>query len=300
MIDLHNHLLPGVDDGAKKVEETLEFLRLARRDGVKVVVATPHMKPGVYDNHRETILERVALVREAAKGDEAEGVTVLPGAEVYFTADLPARVRANALMTVGDGGRYLLLELPYQQIPMQVDDTIFQLRLLRVTPLMAPDGSKTSTFVGGDVAGISVSSKHKAQAWDFLKWTLDEQAQVEIIAKNGDLPGRTDLSGNPSFRTLVARRPRPPPRPRRRPMLRRGLIHVLASDGHDVRYRPPILSEGVRAAAAEVGETAARRMVEDTPQAILDGKDVEFEEPGPPMPGRGFAARLRSLFSRRS
>ncbi len=65
-----------------------------------------------------------------------------------------------------------------------------------VTPLMAPDGSKTSTFIGGDVAGISASSKHKAQAWDFLKWTLDEAQQVEIIAKNGDLPGRTDLSGN--------------------------------------------------------------------------------------------------------
>ena len=53
MIDLHNHLLPGIDDGAKKVEETLEFLRIARRDGIHVVVATPHMKPGVYDNSRE-------------------------------------------------------------------------------------------------------------------------------------------------------------------------------------------------------------------------------------------------------
>jgi multiple sugar transport system substrate-binding protein len=65
-----------------------------------------------------------------------------------------------------------------------------------VTALMAPDGSGTSTFIGGDVAGISATSKHKAQAWDFLKWTLDDNAQVEIIAKNGDLPGRTDLSGN--------------------------------------------------------------------------------------------------------
>jgi multiple sugar transport system substrate-binding protein len=65
-----------------------------------------------------------------------------------------------------------------------------------VTSLMSPDGSKTSTFIGGDVAGISHSTKHKAQAWDFLKWTLDDNAQVEIIAKNGDLPGRTDLSGN--------------------------------------------------------------------------------------------------------
>lgn len=65
-----------------------------------------------------------------------------------------------------------------------------------VTSLMAPDGSATSTFVGGDVAGISKSSTHKAQAWNFLQWTLEESAQVDIIAKNGDLPCRTDLTGN--------------------------------------------------------------------------------------------------------
>lgn len=61
---------------------------------------------------------------------------------------------------------------------------------------MAPDGSATSTFVGGDVAGITRSSKSPDAAWDFLKWTLDEKAQVEIIAKNGDLPARLDLTNN--------------------------------------------------------------------------------------------------------
>lgn len=65
-----------------------------------------------------------------------------------------------------------------------------------VTSLMAPDGSATSTFVGGDVAGITKSSKNADAAWDFLQWTLSENAQVEIIAKNGDLPGRLDLTGN--------------------------------------------------------------------------------------------------------
>jgi multiple sugar transport system substrate-binding protein len=65
-----------------------------------------------------------------------------------------------------------------------------------VAALPSPDGAHSSTFIGGDVAGISRSSKHKAQAWDFLKWTLNDNAQVEIITKNGDLPGRTDLAGN--------------------------------------------------------------------------------------------------------
>jgi len=265
VIDLHNHLLPGIDDGAKKVEETLEFLRISRRDGVKVVVATPHMKPGVYDNRRETILQRVALVQEAARGDEAERVTLLPGAEVYFTADLVARARAKQLMTIGDGGRYLLLELPYQQIPMQVDDTIFQLRLLGITPLMA----------------------HPER----VAYYLENIERVVASVRIGALMQVTAASLTGKFGEKA--------RDFARAMLRRNLIHVLASDGHDVRHRPPILSEAIPVVAAEVGEAAARRMVEETPQAILDGKDVEWSEPVPTLPGRGLAARLRSLFSRR-
>jgi len=65
-----------------------------------------------------------------------------------------------------------------------------------VTSLMAPDGSATSTFVGGDVAGITKSSKNVDAAWNFLQWTLEDAAQVEIIAKNGDIPARADLTGN--------------------------------------------------------------------------------------------------------
>ena len=264
MIDLHNHLLPGIDDGAKKLEETLELLRIARRDGVSVVVATPHMKPGVYDNRRETILQRVTLVREAQKGDEAEGVTLLPGAEVYFTADLVVRARAKELMTVGDRGRYVLLELPYQQAPMHVDDTIFQLRLLGVTPLMA----------------------HPERVAYYLE-------DIERVAASVRLGARTQVTAS-----SLTGRFGDKARDFARAMLARNLIHVLASDAHDVRFRPPVLSEAVRMAASLVGEAAARRLVEDTPRAILDGREVEVEETQPPPRRRGLAARLRAFFSR--
>ena len=264
MIDLHNHLLPGIDDGAKKVEETLEFLRIARRDGVQVVVATPHMKPGVYDNDRDTILQRVAMVREAARGDEAEGVELLPGAEVYYTADLAARARAGALMTVGDRGRYLLLELPYQQSPMHVDDSIFQLRLLGITPLMA----------------------HPER----VAYYLEDIERVAASVRLGALTQVTACSLTGTFGDKA--------RDFARAMLERNLVHVLASDSHDVRYRPPIMSEGLRAAAAVLGESRARRLVQDIPRAILDGKDVEVEEAVAPL-RRGMMARLASVFARR-
>jgi len=264
VIDLHNHLLPGIDDGAKKVEETLEFLRIARRDGIQVVVATPHMKPGVYDNDRDTILQRVAMVREAARGDEAEGVELLPGAEVYFTADLAARARAGALMTAGDRGRYLLLELPYQQSPMHVDDTIFQLRLLGITPVMAHP--ERVAYYLEDIHRVAASVRLGA---------LTQVTACSLTGKFGD-----------KARDFA------------RAMLERNLVHVLATDSHDVRYRPPILSEGFRAAAAVLGESRARRLVQDIPRAILDGQDVEVEEAVAP-PRRGLMARLGSLFARR-
>jgi len=265
VIDLHNHLLPGIDDGARKLEETLEFLRIARQDGVRTVVATPHMKPGVYDNTRQTILERVAMVREAARGDSAEGVELLPGAEVYFTADLTARARAGELMTVGDRGRYLLLELPYQQVPMHVDDTIFQLKLLGITPIMA----------------------HPER----VAYYLEDIRRVEASVRLGALTQVTGASITGRFGRKA--------RDFANEMLSRNLVHVLASDSHDVRYRPPVLAEAMRVASGAVGDELARRMVEDTPRAILEGREVELPDPVvPPRPRRSFVERLRSLLMR--
>lgn len=259
MIDLHNHLLPGIDDGAKRLEETLEFLRVAGRDGVRTITATPHMKPGVYDNSRTAILERIAMVKEAARGDAAaERVELLPGAEVYFTADVVERARAGQLMTVGDRGKYLLLELPYQQVPMKVDDVIFQLRLLGITPIMA----------------------HPERVAYYLE-------DFERVAASVRLGALTQVTGNSitgrfgsKARDFAVR------------MLEQNLVHIVASDSHDVRYRPPTLSDARAALAKLAGEDVARRLVEDNPRLILEGADIEADAPPPEPP------RRRGLFQR--
>jgi protein-tyrosine phosphatase len=259
MIDLHNHLLPGIDDGAKQIEETLEFLRIARRDGITAVTATPHMKPGVYDNTRAAVFEGLAKVKEAARGDEAEKVELWPGAEVYFTADVVERAKAGDLMTVADRGKYMLLELPYQQIPMKVDDTIFQLRLLGITPIMA----------------------HPER----VAYYLEDFNRVAASVRLGAL---TQVTGNSitgrfgsKARDFALR------------MLERNLIHLLASDSHDVRYRPPILSDARDAVAKLAGASVARRLVEDNPALILAGQEIASDpEPPAPLPHRGLFSRL--------
>ncbi|HET8946457.1 MAG TPA: CpsB/CapC family capsule biosynthesis tyrosine phosphatase [Candidatus Polarisedimenticolia bacterium] len=259
MIDLHNHLLPGIDDGAKRLEETIEFLRIARRDGITAVTATPHMKPGVYDNTRAAIFESIATVKEAARGDEAEQVDLLPGAEVYFTADVVDRAKAGELMTVADRGKYLLLELPYQQLPMKVDDTIFQLRLLGITPIMA----------------------HPERVAYYLE-------DFERVAASVRLGALTQVTGNSITGRFGAKAKDFAVR-----MLERNLIHILASDSHDVRYRPPTLSDAREAVTRLAGAATARRLVEDNPRAILAGEEIASEPAPPdPPPRRGFFARL--------
>jgi protein-tyrosine phosphatase len=260
MIDLHNHLLPGIDDGAKKLEESLEFLRIAGRDGVTTVTATPHMKPGVYDNTRAAILERIAMVKEASRGDAAvEKVELLPGAEVYFTADVVDRARSGELMTVADRGKYLLLELPYQQLPMKVDETIFQLRLIGITPIMA----------------------HPERVAYYLE-------DFERVAASVRLGALTQVTGNSitgrfgsKARDFAVR------------MLERGLIHIVASDSHDARHRPPTLSDARDALTKLAGEETARLLVEGNPRAILEGQTIDSDIPPPEPPGRrGFFSRL--------
>jgi len=265
MIDLHNHLLPAIDDGSKGMEETIEFLRIAGRDGVRVITATPHMKPGVYDNDRAAILDAVARVRATAEGDADAGkVELLPGAEVYYTADVVDRARRGELMTIGDRGRYVLLELPYQQLPIHVDETIFQLRLQGITPLMA----------------------HPER----VAYYLEDFDRVAASIRLGALTQVTGASVTGKFGSKA--------RDFANRMLEKNLVHVLSSDAHDVRHRPPSLSDAVRAAARLIGSEAARRLVEDNPRAILEGRVVETGEEPPERPA-GFLSRLASRFSRR-
>jgi protein-tyrosine phosphatase len=265
MIDLHNHLLPAIDDGSKGMEETLEFLRIAGRDGIRVITATPHMKPGVYDNDRAAILDAVARVRDAAQGDADAGkVELLPGAEVYYTADVVDRARRGELMTIGDRGRYVLLELPYQQLPIHVDETIFQLRLHGLTPLMA----------------------HPER----VAYYLEDFDRVAASVRLGALTQVTGASVTGKFGSKA--------REFANRMLEENLVHVLSSDAHDVRYRPPSLSDAVRGAGRLVGSEAARRLVEDNPRAILEGREVETHEEPPERPA-GFLSRLASRFGRR-
>ena len=266
MVDLHCHVLPGIDDGAESLEQSLEFCRAALEDGVSVLVATPHQKPGHFDTTPEAIREKAEDLRRALR-EAAIPVEIVEGAEVYLSADLVASLREGKVCTLGNTGRYLLLELPYQQMPLRVEETVFQLKVAGVTPVLAHP--ERIAYFTADPDRLEKLVR------------LGCLSQITADALLGGFGEKTrDLS---------------------RRLLERGLVHVISSDAHDAIHRPPVLSRARDAAAEVVGTERARQMVSDVPLSLCRGVDWEpWDLPPEPVPApAGLMDRLRSLFGGR-
>jgi protein-tyrosine phosphatase len=251
MYDLHAHNLPGVDDGAKTLEDFLKMARVAAEQGTTVMLATPHRRD-VTENHS------VAYVRDHAAGmsDElaSQGIelTLLLGMENHLDLDLPGDLSEGKALPM-NGTRYALVELPFFGYPNYVEDVLFKLQVQGVTPVLAHPER------------IEAFQKDPERLRSFVeRGMLSQVTAGSLVGHFGGRVKRLTLS-----------------------MLRRGLVHVLASDTHfPSGPRSPELRQGMEAAARVVGEDRARAMVVDTPKAIIEGAPVEPEQPLDHDPGR--------------
>jgi protein-tyrosine phosphatase len=264
MIDLHCHVLPGIDDGSATLEDSLAFCRIAVEDGVGTLVCTPHMREGFYVNRAEAIRASLEGLRREV---EAAGIPLelLPGCEVHIAPGLPEAIAAGEVMTYNDGGRYLLLELPYRQYPVKVEDLVFSLKLAGVTPVLA----------------------HPER----IRFFQDDLGRVETLVRMGCLGQLTSSSLTGTFGARV--------RDLSEEMIHRGLVHLLGSDAHDTSYRPPRLAAARDRWAALAGPEAAERATESWPRAILRGEPLEPPEPRPRRAGPGRGGLLSRLLRRR-
>ena len=254
MYDVHAHVLPGIDDGARTAEEALEMARVAHRDGTRVMLATPHRR----DVGERTSLEAVrGLVAELNQQMERHGLElrVALGMENHLDPDLLADVQAGKALCM-NGSRYILVELDFFQYPHYTDEVIFQLQIQGLTPVIA-------------------HPERQAQL----------QANPELLvrlAERGVLAQLTAGSLLGSFGRGVQRVARR--------MVRRRLVQVLASDCHRPnRHRSPVLSAGAAEVARLCGEEVARAMVVDTPRALVEDLPIPPPEPLAAPPRRWWA-----------
>ncbi len=263
VIDTHCHLLPGLDDGAPDDAVALAMARLAVADGVTAIVATPHMREGDYLNERPTVIEAVEHFRELL-AREAVPLAIEPGSEVHLSARLVERIVERRILAYGDrqpeAGRpaYLLLECPYRNRPIRLEETVFELLLGGIVPVIA----------------------HPER----IRWFQEDPTRYEALVTRGVLGQMTTSSllgtFGKSVQTLAES------------FVRRGLVHLLASDAHDTEYRPPLLAEGRRRWAELAGEASAESATAGIPRALVEGRAIEVAPPRAEPRPRGLWERL--------
>lgn len=128
MIDLHNHILPGLDDGAADLAESLEIARQFVSEGVTAVAATPHLDPSRESGAPAPLVDEVVAHVRAAIQDAGIGLDVVRGQELYFTPEALPLIEQGEVCTLG-GSRSILIELPFDTRPLYLDDALFRAQL---------------------------------------------------------------------------------------------------------------------------------------------------------------------------
>ena len=136
LIDLHCHMLPGVDDGAKDLPMALNMARAAVNQGISHILLTPHHMDGDYTNHKKDVLVRVEKFQQAID-DAGIPLIVFPGQEVHLTGELLEAIDNDDILYMDEDGHYLLLELPRSGIPEYTKDMVFELLARGITPVLA-------------------------------------------------------------------------------------------------------------------------------------------------------------------
>ncbi len=244
MIDLHNHMLPGIDDGSRDWEQSLEMAWLAVDDGIEGVVCTPHWGYSFYKSARSDILRTYQLFREKLE-DRKIPLKIYPGAELHFHQDIPRRIWDETALTLNDTGRYALIELPHESLPENTERLLGSLLYQKVIPVIShPERN----------AGFLRNPRR-------LLKLIEMGALAQITASS--LLGR--FGGEVQKFTVF--------------LLEHRMAHVLATDAHGSQTRSPQLAAAHREAERIVGKEAARAMVLDTPSKIIRGDSVGLAEP---------------------
>ena len=261
MIDIHSHIMPEVDDGARSMQEALEMASIAAADGIEQIVSTPHMFNGLSQNPEPSeILERVARLNEAVAAVCGGRLTILPGNEVHISHEIAEQAKRNRVTKINQAN-YMLVEFPQFTVPLGAGDLFYNLLLQGVHPIL-----------------VHPERNSEIQTRPRIVADLVERGvliQVTAMSVTGEF--------GPAARTCAES------------LLRHNCVHFLATDAHRPTRRPPILSKGRDAAAAIIGEDRARKLVEDHPRAAINGISIAVE---PPIPFEKASKPRRSFFSR--
>lgn len=235
MIDLHNHLLPGIDDGAPDLDTALQLAKIAISDGTTHMVCTPHIHPGRYENTQDTINQALTVFQQGLL-EHGLNLQVSAAAEVRFGMELMIGVKTNSIPFLGQwqGKKVMLLEFPHGEMPFAAEKLTSWLLQNNIIPMIAhPERNK----------GLMREPSK-------LKPFIEQGCLLQVTS--GSVAGNFGATAQ----ELAIQ------------FLEHNWVTILASDAHNIEHRPPLLSAGLAVATEVLGADAAQRLVMDNPWQI--------------------------------
>jgi protein-tyrosine phosphatase len=235
MIDVHCHLLPGIDDGAQTLNDSIELINLAIADGITHIVATPHIHPGRFNNDTASIATAYSQVMRWVKQTKAP-IKLSTAAEVRISIELLQMLEHHTIPFVGqwDGYNVMLLEMPHSHILPGSDKLIKLLLNNKIRPLIAhPE-----------------RNKEIMAAPEKIKPFVDQGCLLQVTA--GALVGRF---GTPAQKVATQ-------------LCKENLVTLIATDAHNTKHRPPKLAEAYALLDREISQDYSLKLKNNVSQLV--------------------------------
>jgi protein-tyrosine phosphatase len=245
-VDLHTHIIPALDDGPADLETSVALVRAAAAGGTGVLVATSHSAEVLQSGGGEAgMAARLAMVREAVAAAGID-VSLLLGTEVYLEPDTPDRLKERAVLPL-NGSRYVLVELPFQALPLYLEQTLFALQADGRIPVIAHPERNVQV------------QREPEKLFDWVTRGALVQMSAAILA-----------GGYGRAATRVCRL-----------AIGHHLCHAVASDAHDPVTRPPTLQPAFAHLSADYGPAVATALLDEQPRAIVEDRPLALPDPLP-------------------
>lgn len=263
-VDIHAHILPGIDDGASDMETAIGMLDIAAfEDKESCIIATPHYIFGSLQNGAAKVEGKLEELRKAAS-DKALKLDLRRGCEIFLSTEVPELLDSGEISTLA-GSSYVLVELPMMSIPEYTADVLYQLKLKGYNPIIA----------------------HPERYRDVI---ADPNRLLEYLQRGiyfqinaSSLKG---LYGKKIRETALI-------------LLKHNMVHFVASDAHTCRSRSPKLTKAYGIVCDEVGLDIAERLFYRNGLAVLENRELEADEAFAVRKGFGYSLTnaMRKMFS---
>lgn len=243
MIDLHTHILCGIDDGSKSIEMSREMLDIAFANGTTSIFATPHVIEAYNKPSWDLLVDKSKELQQIAETEKID-INIFPGAEIQMNWELLAEIGEQGAYCL-NGGRYVLIELPVLEIPEYADEFFYRLMLKELTPIIAHP-ERNRNLMQNEVK--------------LLEWM---RKGILLQCNSGSITGAfgKQIRNNAEF------------------LLQNKIISFIGSDAHRDKGRNTDLSEAKRIVTNMVGENYCKEIFYINPESVLKNDLIEINVP---------------------